>query len=533
MDRSLGILEIVEMICGHVRDGTRGTNRTTSHSTWWTDLAALARTCKIFHHPAVDMLWRVQYDLKNLIRCMPSDAWREDLEAGVLRFLRPITREDWERPLLYAARVRFLTISHCAGSSLQFLETINFPLPQDCLFPNLRCLSWSTLKRELYSHVPVLLGPQITKISLSLGDSVEQCKFLSYLPERCPELQHVSLVGYYSHIGLAGRSVSPCVRRFTKIKALAVDTIDQPAFEHLAQLETLEYLRLQEAKGDISHWQYSKQPPFPTLRRLTFLSTTVEFATEFVMGLSGCQLTDFNVGIQGMPSSTATGELYAALASHCSHSSLSSLSISSAVIDGPPIPDVDDTSNYVVRVEHLRPLFHFSNLTVVYLEPPVGFAIDDAAAWDIARAWPNIQNLVLLACTDLHHPPHMTLCALSAFAEHCPQLTSLQIAFDASVVLPLDPSVPVRPSLQTALTNLGVGYSPISSAGAVALFISGIFTSVSAISTAIDNEGRTADEDQETEEYAHHELWQRVQSILPLVNEARADERRRAQLDGV
>ena len=38
-------------------------------------LAGLARTCKTFHEPALNHLWRALPSLIPLIQCLPPDAW--------------------------------------------------------------------------------------------------------------------------------------------------------------------------------------------------------------------------------------------------------------------------------------------------------------------------------------------------------------------------------------------------------------------------------------------------------------------------
>ena len=38
-------------------------------------LARLARTCKAFQDPALDILWHSQYSLVPLLKCLPRDAW--------------------------------------------------------------------------------------------------------------------------------------------------------------------------------------------------------------------------------------------------------------------------------------------------------------------------------------------------------------------------------------------------------------------------------------------------------------------------
>lgn len=65
----------------------------------------------------------------------------------------------------------------------------------------------------------------------------------------------------------------------------------------------------------------------------------------------------------------------------------------------PPAP-----SNYLVDGPILATLFCFGNLTEITLEPPVGFDIDDETVADMARAWPKLKSLCLMANSDLHHP---------------------------------------------------------------------------------------------------------------------------------
>lgn len=55
------------------------------------DLAVLARTCTGFHDIALDALWRHQYGILNLIRCMPADLW-EVVEADAPQNNRPARR---------------------------------------------------------------------------------------------------------------------------------------------------------------------------------------------------------------------------------------------------------------------------------------------------------------------------------------------------------------------------------------------------------------------------------------------------------
>jgi len=73
MHRCLYIPELLRQIIlsTGVEDSHMGAQP--DHST----LASLARTCRTFYEPALDALWKTQYDLCALVKCMPSDSWEE------------------------------------------------------------------------------------------------------------------------------------------------------------------------------------------------------------------------------------------------------------------------------------------------------------------------------------------------------------------------------------------------------------------------------------------------------------------------
>lgn len=57
--------------------------------------AALARTCRTFLEPALDKLWSLQYNLVNLVKCMPDDAWKQKtigrgFRSGRIEVVRPM-----------------------------------------------------------------------------------------------------------------------------------------------------------------------------------------------------------------------------------------------------------------------------------------------------------------------------------------------------------------------------------------------------------------------------------------------------------
>ncbi|KAJ7254225.1 hypothetical protein C8J57DRAFT_1076394 [Mycena rebaudengoi] len=122
----------------------------------------------------------------------------------------------------------------------------------------------------------------------------------------------------------------------------------------------------------------------------------------------------------------------------------------------------------------ISPLLCFSRIQKLDLESPGGFKLDDATAWDMARAFPELRQLSLRSSTRVHCTHSLTLHGLRAFATHCPELWSISIAFDATVIPPAA-NCATPDIFQTELTYLFLVASPISSPPHVARFLSGIF----------------------------------------------------------
>ncbi|KAJ7788929.1 hypothetical protein B0H14DRAFT_3575436 [Mycena olivaceomarginata] len=259
---------------------------------------------------------------------------------------------------------------------------------------------------------------------------------------------------------------------------------------------------------------HPQTPRFSTLHDLFFGNTTLEFAIEFLDQLSNCCLVTFHVGTTVSATTSATRQLYAALASHFNHSTLQTLHIgfpeSHSVMETTP----PALSNYLIDGPILATLFCFGNLTEITLEPPVGFDIDDETVADMARAWPKLKSRCLIASSDLHHPSSMLLNGLCVFANHCYELTYLTIAFDASTVPPFDDSSVTAVS-QSSLTSLDVGASPMIHPSLVAQFLSRLFPNLAIIRTL--NEWCRDDEENISEnpvEHAQYTRWEQVQIAL-------------------
>ncbi|KAJ7936738.1 hypothetical protein B0H13DRAFT_1853161 [Mycena leptocephala] len=461
------IPELVELICeelGHPH-------------VYLKDLAALARTATVFHDAALDVLWRHQGSPVNVILCMPTDLWESERLAKrqnhfALRRPGPITPSDLERPLIYSRRVKSLSLKWIADL-FRILEVMKPFLPQGILFPNLRKINL------LLRHVgdgtifPYLSLDLVTSIHLKFDGLLSS---LPDLPLVYPALKRlvISTSSPAQAVHLL-TSTSIRVRKLIQIQELTLPMLDRAVYNHLSTLPALRSISVtqQGTTPDLLPslpFPLARRSGFPVLRRLSTESMTLAFVTEVVNGLSNTPLRYLKV-ITNLPDlEHAIQQLFAALSTHVMNSALEEISLRLGVKRevGPNF--------YGPTLSHL---LCFSNLREVTIYVRGVFLLDDAAVWDMARAWPNLVQLRLSDSRNVSSPPPiMTLASLQAFAIHCPELISLALTLNATVV---PPSSDEQPVLQKNLLALDVWHSPIWSPALVGRFLAGMFPNIEQI----------------------------------------------------
>ncbi|KAJ7722999.1 hypothetical protein DFH07DRAFT_946604 [Mycena maculata] len=493
------------------------------------DFAALARTCKGFKDIALDFLWSEQPTLTNILKCLPSHLWEQT--GSQLRIIGKIEPADWESPLTYARRIRSSKLGWNLGDAfpgVDILEAINL-------------IRLGRVERGVGSGLPLPIHSSLSRpqdysraISLPVSDSA-----MSLLPGLLPypDLKSLTIIDETEDNSLFCGVVSKIAMTLRQIERLAVNKLDRAALEHLSHLPALKSLDLTQPDlrdlGSASLLPVAiRHQSFPSLHTLDLSHADLHFAfaIEFLTTLSNCRLRIFIVASDISMMNSTTSELYIALANHIAHPTLQTLFIEPTDAGEVPAPSAGMIGNYVITRNQLATLFCFRNLTVVRLNPPVGFDMDDAAAWDIARARPNLRNLQLSAASDLHQPSNISLHGLRAFAKHCKNLNYLCIPFDASVVPPFDNSPETRIS-QDRLESLEVQRSGIYHPPTVARFMSGLFPNLRDVVTyqawlwADPLLVPAVEEDDETAvDHARHNLWKQVEALVPIITAVRREE---------
>ncbi|KAJ7175026.1 hypothetical protein C8R43DRAFT_596977 [Mycena crocata] len=513
MDRKIPMPEILDKIFSHltycpVVPGWFGWGAN--------DLAALARTCKTFQDPALDLLWSRQESLTPALLCLPDDLLLWDhvgksKKQSFLRFQRPVVPKDWDRPRFYWNRIKSLTIHDSDSShiSSELWQTLQLCYPDAHLLPNLMELHWDHRDPAIYPVISLFLGPGIHTLTLAPGpdlsysegnlafvpdpdskESIAQLSFLPLLGVKCPDLKEVNFRGstrflFSSHVL---SSIFLCLLGINRLEAFGIHNVDRAILEHLSRLPCLKSLIVDEllvfdlpTEADT---ESEGNNHFPALEELHLWATTPQVAISLIAAVTHRPLTSLDIGFEkAFPTTDAVTKLYSTIASHCSLTSLQSLHVDDALLDAgtADLLDERDFESYLVDPGALRPLFAFSNLTTVLLRPYFGFDIDDNTVTEMATAWPRVEELSLIFGMDQHLPlvrTNVTLNGVREIARHCSNLRQLEMFFDGSDIPRLDASIQ-----QTSLIKFDVACSPISASGPTAIFLSHLFPNLKSVNS--------------------------------------------------
>ncbi|KAJ7461130.1 hypothetical protein FB451DRAFT_1371392 [Mycena latifolia] len=484
------------------------------------DLSRLARTSMVFLNPALDVLWSHQGTLVNLLRTMPGDLWDitetrdnggngedDDAVPSNLRIAlrRTATFADWDRFLFYSRRVQSLSVGPQDLETQEVYETLSSCFPEDLIFPRLRKLDWAPVTEETSHYVGLFLGPGITDLAIDIL-TIPDLSIFSTIADKCPLLTIVAIGTSFIPSVAAIPSVSKFVCALRHLESLVVADLNQAALAHIAGLPALRYLWLMSF-----NYRIPPVPPPPGSPHFPALTTLecekMENAPALLEYLKP-PLENFTLITRRrrVPlTKDTTRKFYSALASHCSHVSLQTITVQRGYYSEPV--HASQLEEYTVGGDILRPLFCFRNLVSVWLDHATDVDLDDAVVKDMARAWPRIARLALPTAPDHRVRSRVTLEGIYAFAKRCPCLEELRIEFDATVV----PKTKVNGrkrfrASQGSLFELDVASSAIGKARPVAKFLSAIFPSLDII--------RTDESSVDPQDGALHKAWKKVEKAL-------------------
>ncbi|KAJ7162660.1 hypothetical protein C8R43DRAFT_1104776 [Mycena crocata] len=492
------------------------------------DLAALARTCSTFQEHALDRLWSYQTSFAPILRCFPNDLWDGPVilnSVNTLKMTRLVVPADWERPLIYMARVKTVNFLPRVKPSEEVLEMLSAHLPTDYFFPCLRDLSWRGLDDSIARYARTLFTPTITYLYLEISTTLSNSTLLPNLALQCPHLKEATINHCsFRNFGPAEalhvlNSTSLFMGRLSHLQRAGADFLDQAAFEHLARLPTLEWLEIFDLQllPSIYAPPLTDMSPFPRLTNISLSSKSAQSVINAFATLSSSPLRQIDLTVP--PTVSAFTTLSEILETSGSVPSLRTLQITGDDMHDRSGDDQAASTSppqYLIKTRALRRFLVFANMREVALEIVGGFDLDDTLVLEMARAWPHIVSLSFTPECPLRITRRVTLAGLRSFAQYCPNLDFLKIEFDAQAVPPIEPPHSGRITTASALAYLQTGYSPIINSSAVTDFLFNIFPKL----TSIDPDCESVEDDLYGEEDLPGSveilcvLWEKVQAGL-------------------
>ncbi|KAG1746722.1 uncharacterized protein EDB91DRAFT_1118506 [Suillus paluster] len=454
MHRALQLDDIIYILFHHVNELEPSSKYSELGDFGRKTLAALARTCRIFHEPALNVLWGDLYFLYPLVECLQhsgDDSWYlED-------HMNSLTASDWEVLQKYVPRVLSLTISQCHGEA-PFYH--NQPVAQPPL-PNLQRFDCRHLIPEDYPLLNMFFVPSMTDLSLEIHpvDFPNIPLFISPLATLCPRLTSLRLFGYGSHEPIKA-TVSDVIMSLPHLQTLHCDELSQAAMNFVAWHPSLTELEITIPSG---HQYDFSQFPHPALPRIPPFSRIKSF------GMNSCHLTDINAfiktvqpsplhlrikAVQG-PSLQGLQEFFSTLSSQWRCDSMQSLQFQ-------PNKRFPAAS---IDMDTIKPLLRFSKLRELLLST-LGSLL-------MGSSWPCLEVITL---NDVRPSP-ITLRGLLLLVDKCPRLRSAHLAINACVLEGIE-EPPVSMVGANDLQDLVLAETTVENPRAFALIVSLAFPKV-------------------------------------------------------
>ncbi|OAX31966.1 hypothetical protein K503DRAFT_870402 [Rhizopogon vinicolor AM-OR11-026] len=460
--------EILLVVFTIIREepGTRDSLKRDTNS-----IAALARTCRTFKEPALDVLWENISGIKPLISFLPEGVISRTAERK-LSLRRPLSTVEWKIFAQNARRIHSLVINNCNLDEIseQVVEAL-VSTPSFALLPNLRKLQWLDDRECFFPLLRTLLVPTITSIKLGTDSSMQlwlssfpKSALLASLGARCPSIRELDCVyGHYSDI-CAG-PISEAVCCCCELVRLKTGVLNAQALDHLASLLSLKSLHFQLSYGD------DDTPPTDSIRMFTSkldeLSITATSHTSLTQCFRNVHFLSCRSVVLSIDSDCMDpDEPYDPLDipglivafSECFSPVLEQLHVKFEF-------NYDNESilndhRFAFGFDVIAPFLQFSHLTMLDLDWLCTSDVDDEAFKNMVQSWPLLEEFHFGSGDRWLVPPSLTFTGLVHLIHHCRHLRRIDIHFTAcSIDANSEPFSITLPN--EMITWIFVGFSPI------------------------------------------------------------------------
>ncbi|KAJ7605660.1 hypothetical protein FB45DRAFT_1141058 [Roridomyces roridus] len=411
----------------------------------WEALCALARTCRAFSEPALDLLWKEQASLVPLLKCLPSGTWQDDGEVFVghysllRRFVFDGSQEicsllhpaHWDRVVLHSRRIKAFGFCDSdigystVNESTMRIILMSFPLAH--VLPNVRSVRIFTSSVH-FPYSRLLFGPLLAEFYITVEARSLAVSALARLAD-WPSLTHFDLdtcTNGVDHDVALTIVISSYIQAapFNSLETLSIQYLSPSACRHLASLPRLKSLTIERLHGtsfrDIHSLQQGRW--FPKLDTLFLYATHLMYATNFLQAIQTTPLRRLFVSARGC----SRDEFRSCLSAVQHQTSLTFLKIDlRRHLRPPPLP-------VILTAKDLTPLLSLPQIRTLSFLTSDGISFDDSFGNAMSLAWPQIKT-VELGDSRTHRDPNRvspTTETLVSFARNCPHLEGLTLRFD-------------------------------------------------------------------------------------------------------
>ncbi|KAJ7878647.1 hypothetical protein B0H13DRAFT_2545450 [Mycena leptocephala] len=513
-------------------------------------LSRLARTCRAWLDPALNVLWRELDSLAPVIGLFPPHLLKKTRKPGLGLVHAPPQEKDWEKILKYGGRILKITYDEISNN----VSTSIFPIfeefrPKTYILPNLQHLTWRIISPENLDRAALFLTSELQGFVLHLGaDLGGRMKLQSFsinssvgLPDTFTELllpqdrlERISVVAP----GALSPAVGKWVAYLPRLKSLQLDLSNRSLvavngfFRDLRSGDsTPDSVESHTDSGvfsgdevDFSEIRKSllkltgdskKGTLFPALTQLQLTgqaSTIVAFLTHLPN-----PLTQLDITIEDPPDAADWRDLSAMIGERYG-SSLTCLRVG-ATLSSKFGDLVRSTSRAAPAPSHLA-LEHLSSvpaLRILSIDLPESICFTPTDIAHLASIAPNLEEVRLcpLARFSPATPPQLTLESLAPLVRSCRRLTAL------AVVIHARGGNAEAAASSNSLLWLHVGHSWVADTLQVAILLSQLAPHLETIKWFTERNRPGFVE-------ANARSWQKVSDILPHLQNLRLTERRAA-----
>ncbi|KAG1892339.1 hypothetical protein F4604DRAFT_1565242 [Suillus subluteus] len=399
--------------------------------------AALARTCRTFKEPALDMLWKRLDGFESLILCLPESVRKRNVQ-GKLTLNRPPLSREWRIVCQYAQRIRFLSISHMALDIIddRVIQTLISAPPPTLLLPNLRSLHWWDNRESFLPLLRTLLGSTITSLKLGSGNwtpSFARSALLASLSARCPFIREFECTGYYEDSQESLDVICEAVCGLQKLSRFITGVLNTQVLVHLASLSSLKSISFETCY--LNDIQSNSTATFiHQLNDVTISTSSPHALAQYLKNVRflSCRSAKLSIDESEPYDPLDITNLVVSLSESFSPD-LEQLEVS-ITFGLDLLPEELDNPGFAIAFDAVAPLLSLSRLTKLDLSWLCTSAIDDDSLKRMAQSWPQLEEFRFGGETDWLVPPSLTFIGLVHLVQHCRRLHTIKMTFRANSV---------------------------------------------------------------------------------------------------